>query len=74
LANKYGIKFIPITNHELNQDEWKSIVASAIDTKAFVYDNNIYINTDNCSVDSPLHEMMHIFLGSMRFTEPELYQ
>ena len=73
LANKYGINFIPITTKELSQEEWKPIVASAIDTKAFVYNDNIYINTDNCSVDSPLHEMMHIFLGSMRFTQPELY-
>lgn len=73
LAKLYGIKFIPITNQELTQDEWKPIVASAINTKAFVYNNDIYINTNNCSVDSPLHEMLHIFLGSMRFTNPELY-
>lgn len=73
LANLYGIQFIPVTQYELTQGEFKNIVPNAAITKAFVYKGNIYINTDMQSVEAPLHEMLHILLGSVRFTDPQLY-
>lgn len=40
---------------------------------AFILDGNIWINTDNASIDAPLHEMMHMLLGELRFNDTELY-
>ena len=28
---------------------------------------------DNSSIDAPLHEMLHLFLGSIRYSDPQLY-
>jgi len=42
-------------------------------TQAFIYNGDIYINTDNSSIDAPLHEMMHLLIGSIKFTNPSLY-
>lgn len=73
LADLYGIKFIETNNAELASPEWADKVVDARTTSAFVYNGNIYINTDNLRIDAPLHEMMHIILGSMRFSDPSLY-
>ena len=73
LAKLYGIKIIPITNAELQSDKWKGIVTEALVTNAFIYNGDIYINTSNASLDAPLHEMMHLLIGSIRFSNPTLY-
>jgi hypothetical protein len=36
----------------------------------FEYDGEIYINVDRASVDTPIHEMMHLLIGSLRFSNP----
>ena len=41
--------------------------------KGFVKDGNIYINVDNSTMDTKVHELMHIFLGGVRYSNPELY-
>lgn len=73
LANLYGINFISITNGELSSEQWKGVVDDAKTTNAFVYNGDIYINIDNSSIDAPLHEMLHLFLGSVRYSDPQLY-
>ena len=73
LANLYGINFVSITNGELSSEQWKGVVDDAKTTNAFVYNGNIYINIDNSSIDAPLHEMLHLFLGSVRYSDPQLY-
>lgn len=72
-ANLYGINFKPITNSELGTDAWKGLVDDAKTTNAFVYNGDIYINMDNSSIEAPLHEMLHLFLGSVRFSDPKIY-
>ena len=74
LARLYGVGIIPISTSELMSEEWKDKVPDAKHTSAFVYNGNIYINTEVADIDAPLHEMMHLFLGSIRFTNSELYQ
>ena len=33
---------------------------------AFIYNNDIYINTDNANIkEAKMHELMHIFLGEL---------
>ena len=73
LANLCGINFVSITNGELSSEQWKGVVDDAKTTNAFVYNGNIYINIDNSSIDAPLHEMLHLFLGSVRYSDPQLY-
>lgn len=73
LNKLYGTKFIPVTIAELNSAEWKGLIPESKLAKAFVYNGNIYVNTDIASIDSPIHEMLHIFLGSMRYTDPDFY-
>lgn len=72
-ANLYGINFISTTEAELNTDKWKQVVPDASAVNAFVYNGNIYINTDRADVDAPLHELFHIFIGSLRFTNKQIY-
>lgn len=74
LASLYGITFNEITDAELNTGEWHNLIPDASSINAFVYNGQIYINTDRADLDAPVHEMLHILVGSMRFTNPGLYQ
>lgn len=73
LQDLYGINIKYISNSELNSEEWQQVpgVQSA---KAFVFNGDIYVNTDNATIESPLHEMLHLIFGSIKYSEPELYQ
>lgn len=73
LASLYGINIISTNSEELSQGEFKEIIPEAKTVNAFVYNGNVYINTDVASIDAPLHEMLHLLLGSLRFKNPELY-
>ena len=73
LQELYGIEIIPITNTELKSDEWKNIVGTE-QAKAFVYNGNIYVNTDIATVDSPVHELLHILFGSMKSSNRRIYE
>lgn len=74
LASLYGINFIETNNAELASEEWSDKVNDAKTANAFIYNGDIYINTDNMKIDAPLHEMLHLVLGSVRFSDPELYR
>lgn len=65
----YGIKVIPVSNDEVSE---LNIPNSSL-VKGFVKDGNIYINVDNSTMDTKVHELMHIFLGGVRYSNPELY-
>jgi hypothetical protein len=61
---------IPITKSELsNNPEFEGIPAA----QAFILNGNIYINTDSATIDAPIHGQLHLFLGSIRFGNPNLY-
>lgn len=63
LGSLYGIKFKTVTAED----------GVPNNVNAFVKDGDIYINTDVASFDAPLHEMLHMFVGSIRYTNPTLY-
>ena len=42
--------------------------------KGFIFNGEIFINTDLASADTPIHELMHLMRGSIRFQDPALYQ
>ena len=72
LQTLYGINIIPITNEELSKDSWASVVGTK-SVKSFIYNGNIYINTDIATVDSPVHEFLHLLFGSMKYQNRTLY-
>ena len=50
-----------------------SNLSEEILANAFIYNGIIYINSDNARIDSPIHEMLHLFIGNIRFQNPSLY-
>ena len=67
LDTYYGIKFIPVTTAELDSLGVQEL------SKSFILNNDIYINTDLATLDSPIHEILHLVLGSIKFQNPKLY-
>jgi hypothetical protein len=72
LARLYGINFKSVTTDEL-RDMFGNKMPDVYSTKAFVYNNEVYINTDLATADTPVHEMLHLLLGSIRYSDPDLY-
>lgn len=64
----YGINIAYIDNDELIDDVDVNFA------KAFIKNGTIYVNVDNATIDSPIHEMLHLFIGSISFSNPQLFQ
>lgn len=73
LRTAYGYDFKEVTNFDLEQEEWKHLMPFNKTVKAFIYNGDIYINTDNADTNSKIHEMLHLLVGSIRFADPKLY-
>ena len=65
LANDYGIT--------INTVDQSTVLSGAEQAKAYVHDGQIYLNVDNATVEDPIHELMHIFLGHIKSTEADKY-
>lgn len=65
----YGINIVSGNSEELLNLE----IPNSHLIKGLVKNGTIYINTDNATIDTPIHELSHIFLGSIRYTNPNLY-
>lgn len=70
LRNQYGISIQSYNTETANQF---TDVPEAINKKGFIYNNTIYINTDLATIDTPIHELMHIFIGELRYNHPDQY-
>ena len=64
----YGVNIVYIDNDELIND------VDVNSAKAFIKNGTIYVNVDNATIDSPIHEMLHLFIGSISFSNPQLFQ
>ena len=73
LSNLYGVGIYLTNNEEIKNDEELNKITDSYSAKGFIYNGNIYINTDNATLDTPIHELLHLVFGSMRYTNPELY-
>ena len=73
LSNLYGVGIYLTNNTEIKEDEELNKITDAQSAKGFIYNGNVYINTDNATLDTPIHELLHLVFGSMRYTNPELY-
>jgi len=71
ISTLHGINLYEITNKDIALD--KSF-PNGVMLKGFIRDGNIYINTDNSTPNTPIHELMHMFMGGIRFQNPYLYQ
>ena len=73
MATTMGINIKHMSNYAIQQSGLLEVVPEANQVSAFIYNGDIYVNTDIASIDAKTHELMHILLGSMRFKQPELY-
>lgn len=70
LEDKFKIKVNFIHNSEL---ENFSDIEEINDLRAFVKNGEYYINIDKASIAEPLHELLHMVLASMKYSDPENY-
>lgn len=73
LATNFGIQTIFKTTEELKNEGILDRVPEGVYVSAFVLDGNIIVNSDVASVDAPVHELMHVLMGAIKFTQPDLY-
>lgn len=74
LADLYGIKINHVTTQSLLDSQILEEVPDAVTAKGFIHNGEIYVNSDYSTVDTELHEMMHLLVGSIKFQSPEVYQ
>lgn len=72
LNDLYGIPMHAMSTVELN-DKFKTTDPQITSANAFVYEGEVYINTDYASVDAPLHEFMHLIIGQIKSQDRKLY-
>ena len=73
LSEQYGIPMEITSIRQIQEDPELRTLVDAQTSKAFIFNNTVYVNSDIASIDSPIHELLHIFIGSMRLSNPELY-
>ena len=73
LGTKLGISVNMLSTKEIIEQGLEQQIPGAHATKAFVYNGQIFINSDNATMDSKVHELLHIFLGSIKAANPDIY-
>lgn len=71
IAKYSGLKFKTVTTKEVQN---MVDVPNAGIIGAFVKDGVIHVNTQLLTADSPIHEMLHIFIGGVKYSDRNLYQ
>ena len=77
LADNFGVNIHLMSSDELKSDDniELQINVKHLDTaKAFIYKDEIYINSDLASIEDPIHEILHLILGTFKANNPELYK
>ena len=73
MAKTMGINIKAMSIEGMKREGILDQIPDAAQASAFIFNGDVYVNTDLATVDSQVHELMHILLGSMRFKNPELY-
>ena len=73
LSELYGIPIETVSVKEIQNNPELQTLVDAQTTQSFIYNDKIYVNSDIASIDAPIHELLHIFVGSMRKLNPEVY-
>lgn len=71
IAKYSGLNFKTVTTKEVQS---MTDIPNAGITSAFIRNGIIHVNTELLTADSPIHEMLHIFVGGVKYANPELYQ
>lgn len=78
LLKNYGIDIIYAESEELEEllkNEVQGNVPSDLKTvKGFILNGKIYINSSLAGLNTPIHELMHIFIGAIKFQDRNLYE
>jgi hypothetical protein len=72
LSKNYGIEITPLSRGELTA-RFKRIIPDVGRKRAFIYEGNIYLNTDKATDADILHEFAHIMMGFLKRNKPEIY-
>ena len=67
LNTLYGINIAAVTTEDLAKMELSPNI------KGMILDGKILINTDTATLDTPLHELVHLLIGGVRIKHPQLY-
>lgn len=73
LSKLYGIQVNVIHTSDLYKGEFADKIVDPEFSAAFIYNGQIYVNADIASIDAPIHELMHLLLGGLRFKHTDLY-
>lgn len=69
ISKLYGVNV-----HIISSSEIQSMGAyDALTTKGFVKDGEIFINRDLASLDTPVHELLHLIMGTVKAHDSETY-
>lgn len=71
IEDMHGIKINEVSSREVAM---LPDFPGAVTLKGFIRNGEIFVNTDNSTPDTPIHELMHMFMGGIRFQNPDLYQ
>lgn len=75
LSEYLGVKVNVISKDQLNE-EFPEVTDKDL-VKGFIYKGQIYVVSDNATdeqlAETKLHEMMHLLLGSVKFTNRDVY-
>ena len=67
LSNLYGIDIQATSSKKIVSDGLGDVIQNPDNTKAFIYNGKVFVNTDVASTDSKVHELLHIFLGGIKY-------
>lgn len=67
----HGINIKEVTTREVAN--FPDFPGAAV-LKGFIKNGDVYVNTDNSTPDTKIHELMHMFMGGIRFENPNLYE
>lgn len=73
LTDLYGIQIHNVTNEQIARDPELSKIPNLQTVKGFIRNGDIYINESNASIDTKLHEMLHLIFGSVKYQNRALY-
>lgn len=68
LFSLYGVQIQMVDNQQLEEMGISTIA------KGLILDGNILINSDIATIDTPIHEMLHLLIGGLRFKHPTMYE
>lgn len=69
VSKQFGVTINTIYNEDLPKFVGLGVENSA----AFVYEKGIYVNLDKASIEEPLHEVLHLVLGTMKVNDSDTY-